>query len=311
MSRNIPGQFPNFNESIFNLIDRIILALTYLISLIPPPIEYDFSTSSSEDSVYDVEEIQKIGATRKKTIFNVSNISQDVNMITIQDFSRLTLMRNLQESRDTLHTIPMGDSSNESLLKRSIPSSKSSTDESLTKKSEPMVVSVSSAQSVKSITSASPSTISLITIKDTDSSTNLRGQSFSTTFQNRNSIPEYQLEQETISVASFKNVPTFAGPNIIIPGNQTQNDKNRKQSRPVAFQPSGNNSKASLIPIYDDPLSNKVVSEETVNKTINNDQDSSEGKTINLVQSNDHSFNDYEKSDIKSKIASLRYLYFT
>ncbi len=82
----------------------------------------------------------------------------------------------------------------------------------------------------------------------------------------------------------------------------------RKSVRPpVAFQPSSSTSKASLIPLYDDAGSNKVMSIETFNKTIQDDEETifkpDKKQTIEIT---DLDTLDDHKDPSRSKISTLK-----
>ena len=281
MSSTIPGEFNyKYQETVFDCIDRVLKTILITLEFITPPVllnpePFSISLKSSRaSSIYEIIENPRINTHRKDTIFLSSNLN-DVNVTTIQDLTRQTLMRNA--SNETLHSTPnIIEDSFDSIAQKEIP---------------------------QPVTNRS-------TVSDVDDTMNLRGKSFRNTFlrQKRHSASGMHINtQNNFPVASDNMRPMSS-----ITDYNTVSDFSKKKSRPVAFQPSSSNSHASLIPMYGDTDSNKVMSIETFNKTIHDDEDT-EVNTIYKPEMpkkyddpNHGSLDSIEKGDMKSKIAGLR-----
>ena len=288
----IPCEFPrNQNETLLDFIDRLIDSIFKLFELIllPKQIVNDIVEHESVDSIFEIMEIPKTEAQRKKTIFNASGTTNDVNITSIQDLTRHTLMRNA--SIETLHSMPKFED------KENVTSS-----DSLIKE-----VSVEIGSSTFSNNPEGPNRMRSFTHT---LQKNRKRHSFSIGPHINTDLKNNVSERPKSSITDYKN-------EIRIKNSPIDYTK-RISTRPVAFQPSSSNSKASLIPMYDGSESFKVMSIETVNKTIADDEDQEiEIKTIyNPPISNNkseeeplHNIEDSnEKLDLKSKIAGLRYI---
>eukprot|EP00834_Sanchytrium_tribonematis_P001642 NODE_42_length_34079_cov_0.552619.p6 type:complete len:238 gc:universal NODE_42_length_34079_cov_0.552619:8146-8859(+) len=233
MNLHVPGHLSNSNDTIFQLIDRLVDLLFSLLILFATPTQYELG---SQSSIYDLEFSDPLDKN--------NNISSGVNFSTIQDLSKETLLRNSRISIPKCLPIEnIGMISNDQLKTTLSDFRDLSKQPSTPNKSRPNG-NFNPAKSEKGLLGAENSIAAMV-------------------------------------------------------------DLRKRRSRPVAFQPL-TNSKASLIPLYDDPEIDKVISIDTFNQTINNEDDieiSTICKIDSEFQSND------EKNDLKSKIASLRYFF--